>query len=136
VDVTGGADGMTRWEVTIARALSDVGYATGMWGKWHLGSDPEHRRPVDFGFDEAVWSPRGHRAVRPRTRPPEDATCRRGRSGIYQRHLKMFTAREITSTPTMSEIASSVITISFIHGLIADTSGGLTDVAVEKAKWK
>ncbi len=58
VDVTGGADGMTRWEVTIARALSDVGYATGMWGKWHLGSDPEHRSPVDFGFDEAVWSPR------------------------------------------------------------------------------
>ncbi len=53
-----------------------------------------------------------------------------------QRHLKMFTAREITSTPTMSEVASSVIIISFIHGLIADTSGGLTDVAVEKAKWK
>ena len=29
-----------------------------MWGKWHLGSDPESRSPVDFGFDEAVWSPR------------------------------------------------------------------------------
>ena len=29
-----------------------------MWGKWHLGSDPETRSPVDFGFDEAVWSPR------------------------------------------------------------------------------
>ena len=27
-------------------------------GKWHLGSDPENRSPVDFGFDEAVWSPR------------------------------------------------------------------------------
>ena len=24
----------------------------------HLGSDPETRSPVDFGFDEAVWSPR------------------------------------------------------------------------------
>jgi arylsulfatase len=58
VDVTGGADGMTRWEVTIAQALSDAGYATGMWGKWHLGSDPGQRSPVDFGFDEAVWSPR------------------------------------------------------------------------------
>jgi arylsulfatase A-like enzyme len=58
VDVTGGPDGMTRWEVTIAQALSDAGYATGMWGKWHLGSDPEQRSPVDFGFDEAVWSPR------------------------------------------------------------------------------
>ena len=58
VPVTGGADGLTRWEVTMAQALSDAGYATGMWGKWHLGSDPESRSPVDFGFDEAVWSPR------------------------------------------------------------------------------
>ena len=53
-----GQDGMTRWEVTIAQALSDAGYATGMWGKWHLGSDPEQRSPVDFGFDEALWCPR------------------------------------------------------------------------------
>jgi len=58
VPITGGPDGMTRWEVTIAQALSEAGYATGMWGKWHLGSDPESRSPVEFGFDEAVWSPR------------------------------------------------------------------------------
>jgi len=58
VPITGGADGLTRWEITIAQALSDAGYETGMWGKWHLGSDPESRSPVDFGFGEAVWSPR------------------------------------------------------------------------------
>ena len=58
LNVTGGVDGMTRWETTSAQALSDAGYATGMWGKWHLGSDPEQRSPVDFGFDEAVWCPR------------------------------------------------------------------------------
>jgi arylsulfatase A-like enzyme len=58
VSIMGGSDGMTRWERTTAQALSDAGYATGMWGKWHLGSDPEQRSPVDFGFDEAVWSPR------------------------------------------------------------------------------
>jgi len=58
IPVSGGVDGMTRWEVTIAQALSDTGYATGMWGKWHCGSNPEQRSPVDFGFDEAVWSPR------------------------------------------------------------------------------
>src|SRR5579863_5778285 len=58
VPITGGPDGLTRWEVTTAQALSDAGYATGMWGKWHLGSDPNGRSPVDFGFDEAVWCPR------------------------------------------------------------------------------
>ena len=42
---------------------SDAGYATGMWGKWHLGSDPEQRSPVDFGFDEAVAAHRGRGAV-------------------------------------------------------------------------
>jgi arylsulfatase A-like enzyme len=40
---------LTRWDVTSAQALSDAGYATGMWGKWHVGSDPESRSPVDFG---------------------------------------------------------------------------------------
>jgi len=57
----GGPDGMTQWEVTIAKALSEAGYATGIWGKWHLGSDLERRSPVDLGFDEAVWSPRTRR---------------------------------------------------------------------------
>ena len=58
VPITGGKDGTDAWEVTSAKALSDAGYATGMWGKWHLGSDPDSRSPVDFGFDEAVWCPR------------------------------------------------------------------------------
>ena len=50
--------GRTRGEVSIAQTLADSGYATGMWGKWQVGSDPEQRSPVDFGFDEAEWSPR------------------------------------------------------------------------------
>ena len=43
--------GMTQWEVTIAELLSDQGYATGMFGKWHLG-DTVGRFPTDQGFDE------------------------------------------------------------------------------------
>jgi arylsulfatase len=31
-------DGLTQCEVTIAEALSDIGYATALYGKWHLGS--------------------------------------------------------------------------------------------------
>jgi arylsulfatase A-like enzyme len=43
--------GMTQWEVTMAEMLSDHGYATGMFGKWHLG-DVKGRFPTDQGFDE------------------------------------------------------------------------------------
>jgi arylsulfatase A-like enzyme len=43
--------GLTPWEYTIAELLSDAGYATSMWGKWHLG-DTEGRLPSDQGFDE------------------------------------------------------------------------------------
>ena len=43
--------GMTQWELTIAELLSNEGYATGMFGKWHLG-DVEGRFPTDQGFDE------------------------------------------------------------------------------------
>jgi arylsulfatase A-like enzyme len=38
-------DGMTLWEVTIAEALKSAGYATALYGKWHLGGNrPEGRR--------------------------------------------------------------------------------------------
>src|SRR5215831_12216255 len=57
VPLTAGPDGLTQWEVTSAKALSDAGYATAMYGKWHLGSDPNARGPIDQGFDEAVWCP-------------------------------------------------------------------------------
>lgn len=53
----GVADGLTQWEVTIGEALSDVGYATGYYGKWHLGSH-DGRLPNDQGFDEWFGIPR------------------------------------------------------------------------------
>ncbi len=43
--------GLTQWEVTMAEMLSDAGYATGMFGKWHLGHT-EGRFPTHQGFDE------------------------------------------------------------------------------------
>ena len=43
--------GMTQWEVTLPEILSEEGYATGIFGKWHLG-DTEGRFPTDQGFDE------------------------------------------------------------------------------------
>ena len=46
-----GVYGLVQWEVTMAEMLSDAGYATGMYGKWHLGRT-EGRFPTDQGFDE------------------------------------------------------------------------------------
>ena len=46
-----GKAGMAPWEYTIAKLLSDSGYATALYGKWHLG-DTQGRMPNDQGFDE------------------------------------------------------------------------------------
>lgn len=43
--------GMTQWEKTMAELFKEAGYATGMFGKWHLG-DTHGRFPTDQGFDE------------------------------------------------------------------------------------
>ena len=43
--------GLTRWEVTLSEMLSQTGYATAIFGKWHLGDTPG-RFPTDRGFDE------------------------------------------------------------------------------------
>jgi arylsulfatase A-like enzyme len=42
-------------EITIAKALKTAGYATGHFGKWHLGSGPVH--PTNMGFDISWYSP-------------------------------------------------------------------------------
>jgi arylsulfatase len=47
--------GLHPEEVTIAEVLSDAGYYTGHFGKWHMGGEEEHY-PTNQGFDEAEWS--------------------------------------------------------------------------------
>ena len=51
IPLGGGVYGLVQWEATMAEMLSDAGYATGMFGKWHLGHT-EGRFPTDQGFDE------------------------------------------------------------------------------------
>ena len=57
VPIGGVPDGLVQWEISIAKLLSAQGYATGMWGKWHLGS-AEDRFPTHQGFDEWYGIPR------------------------------------------------------------------------------
>lgn len=53
VDTFKGRSMMEPEETTVAEALRDGGYATGIFGKWHLG-DNYPLRPIDQGFDEAL----------------------------------------------------------------------------------
>ncbi|VGO11783.1 Arylsulfatase [Pontiella desulfatans] len=41
-------------ERTLGNLFADNGYATGMFGKWHLGDSAPHR-PQDYGFQDVVW---------------------------------------------------------------------------------
>ena len=51
----GGTAGLPAQERTIAELLSDAGYSTAMWGKWHLGDLDEHA-PENQGFDYAYYT--------------------------------------------------------------------------------
>jgi len=51
------SQGLNPWEITLARLLSDAGYRTAHYGKWHLGSI-DGRFPNDQGFDEWWGIPR------------------------------------------------------------------------------
>ena len=46
--------------ITVPQALKTAGYVTGMFGKWHLGTE-EPYRPINRGFDEAMVYEKGAR---------------------------------------------------------------------------
>jgi arylsulfatase len=47
-------EGLSPNEVTGAELLSDAGYHTAMWGKWHMGEEPEHS-PENQGYDYSYY---------------------------------------------------------------------------------
>src|SRR5215218_8196075 len=56
VAVDGTAISLPEKEITLAEMLHDAGYATAIFGKWHLGSEP-HSQPQNQGFDEFYGIP-------------------------------------------------------------------------------
>lgn len=53
-------------EVTLAEALKEQGYATAIFGKWHLGSTKKEYLPLQNGFDEYVGLPYSNDMIPPK----------------------------------------------------------------------
>jgi arylsulfatase len=88
--------GITLWEVTIAEALREIGYATGLFGKWHLGGNaPDGRRePTHQGFDEFYGIPRtsneAQTGLAAGSQTPNSSFVWEGRTGEPTRNVKPF----------------------------------------------
>ena len=57
--LAGDSKGLNPDEITMAEVLKSAGYKTGMFGKWHLGDQPEFL-PTRQGFDEFFGLPYSH----------------------------------------------------------------------------
>jgi arylsulfatase len=88
--------GITLWETTMAEALKSAGYATALFGKWHLGGDrPEGRRePGDQGFDEFWGIPRTSNeagtTIAQGQKTPGTSFVWEGRAGTPARNVKLY----------------------------------------------
>jgi len=109
VVMTGGKDGLTPWEYTLAELLSDAGYSTAMYGKWHLGTE-EERLPTRRGFDEWYGIPRSSGETAWARQPDFDPQVYKGQSVLegrkgepsrvvhaYDYAFRPFIDREITN---------------------------------------
>ncbi|WP_404309237.1 sulfatase family protein [Neorhodopirellula lusitana] len=59
VCLAGDKNGLNPDEITIAEVMQSAGYRTGIFGKWHLGDQPEFL-PTRQGFDEFFGLPYSH----------------------------------------------------------------------------
>ena len=91
--------GVTQWEITIAEALKSAGYATALYGKWHLGGLnwlKNKRAPTDQGFDEWYGIPMTSNEAQTTTMPDFNAATMEapyiweGKAGAPSRKVKVF----------------------------------------------
>ena len=66
--------GLPQTEITLARALEELGYATVCIGKWHLGHLPEFL-PTSHGFDTYYGIPYSNDMDRTAAAPAGRAAC-------------------------------------------------------------
>lgn len=90
--------GITLWEQTIPEALKPLGYATALYGKWHIGGSNwvKGRAPTDQGFDEWYGIPMTSNEAQTTTSPGFDPTTKEapyiweGKAGQTSTRVKVF----------------------------------------------
>jgi arylsulfatase A-like enzyme len=90
--------GITLWEETMAEVLKKAGYATALYGKWHLGGSNwiNNRTPINQGFDEWYGIPNTSNEAQWMTSPelnpnPRDTSyIWEQKSGEAPRKVKVF----------------------------------------------
>jgi arylsulfatase len=80
--------GLTQWEVTIAEMLAPLGYASAMFGKWHLG-DRDGRWPTDQGFEEWYGLPHSSNEAQ-QSMTGDTPYIWEGKTGEPARKVKVF----------------------------------------------
>jgi arylsulfatase len=127
VDVPGSPISLPATEITMAEMLREAGYATAMFGKWHLGDQP-YSQPQNKGFDEFYRIPAGdswdaflmigHHQTKtleiPLDKGPQIVEAKRGEP---LRAVKPYTAevrRDISNRPRLA--ASSRAPCLPLHG--------------------
>jgi len=99
--------GLHTDEVTIADMLRDQGYATGCFGKWHLGHRPG-LLPLDQGFDEYVGVPYSN----------DMAQIHRGKNSKYKFRLPFMNGNKVVEwEPDQRELTKryTEATVDFIE---------------------
>ena len=89
------ARGLDPEAVTLANVLQVAGYRTGMFGKWHLGTQP-HLHPMSRGFDAFYGFLAGaHSFLQPEEPEAFHSTVMRGKTAILEpEYLTDAIARE------------------------------------------
>jgi arylsulfatase A-like enzyme len=89
--------GLSLAETTIAERLKKLGYVTGMFGKWHLGFEPQFH-PTKRGFDEFFGFLGGAHSYTPGSRQMNDGSIQRGTQPVEEKeYLTDALARETLS---------------------------------------
>ena len=151
VNFPAGARGLDPSEHTIADVLKTKGYATGCFGKWHLGDQPQFL-PQKQGFDEYfgipfsndMWSPGGKGKYPPLPVVKGDKAVAYVRDGVDQSLLcKAFTDSAVDFIKRHRDKPFfAYLPHAYIHGprfaskaRLAAAGGDVTRAQIEEVDW-